>query len=50
MAANTVTNELSELNSEREEQEKVECRQILSSENIGRVNWLNQADLSSALS
>lgn len=50
MSTNTATNELSELNSEREEQEKVECRQILSSENIGRVNWLNQADLSSALS
>ena len=50
MAANTVTNELPKLNSEQEEQEKMECKHILSSENIGKVNWINQADLSSALS
>ena len=50
MITNTVTNELSELNSDQEGQEKMECKQILSSENVGKVNWINQADLASALS
>ena len=50
MTTNTVTNEISELNSDQEGQEKMECKQILSSENIGKVNWINQADLASALS
>lgn len=47
MSTNSIAKELSELNSE---QEKVKCRHILSSENVGKVNWINQADLASALS
>lgn len=50
MTTNTVTNELSELNSDQEGQEKMKCKQILSSKNIGKVNWINQAALASALS
>lgn len=50
MTTNTVTNKLSELNSDQEGQEKMKCKQILSSKNIGKVNWINQAALASALS
>ena len=46
MSTNSIAKEISELNSE---QEKAKCRQILSSEIIGKVNWINQADLASAL-
>ena len=45
MSTNSIAKEISELNSE---QEKAKCRQILSSENIGKVNWINH--LASALS
>lgn len=47
MSINSIAKESSELNSE---QEKVKCRHILSSENIGKVHWINQSDLASALS